>query len=229
LWPILKVNWQKTREKYRKRWCAGGIDLSSVDDFTCVVYMFPYDDDREKVDVLMRTWCPEEKIWDTKNKYKEQYQAWAREGWLNVTEGNAVDYDFVRKEIVEDSKVFNMGLIGVDRQFQGIGFTMDLEKDLGHTESNLIVMTCTNHPTKIGPICQEFERRLLKRKINHGGNPILRFMIDSVAIRIDSDGNKKPDKDKSQGKIDGVMGMLYALDRLMRSKPKPKIKLPMSI
>jgi len=224
-----KVDWEKTREKYRKRFCAGGIDLSSVDDFTCVVYLFPYDDDREKVDVLMRTWCPEDKIWDTKNKYKEQYQAWAREGWLHVTEGNAVDYDHVRKEIVEDSKVFNMGLIGVDRQFQGIGFTMDLEKDLGHTESNLIVMTCTNHPTKIGPICQEFERRLLKRKINHGGNPILRFMIDSVAIRIDADGNKKPDKDKSQGKIDGVMGMLYALDRLMRSKPKPKIKLPMSI
>ena len=225
----MKVNWQKTREKYRKRFCAGGVDLSSVDDFTCVVYLFPYDDDREQVDVLMRTWCPEEKIWDTKNKYKEQYQSWARDGWLHVTEGNAVDYDYVRKEIVDDSKVFNMGLIGVDRQFQGIGFSMELEKDLGHTEKRPIVITCTNHPTKMGPICQEFERRLLKRKINHGGNPILRFMIDSVAVRIDADGNKKPDKDKSQGKIDGVISMLYALDRLLRSSKPPKIKLPMSI
>ena len=191
--------------------------------------MFPYPDDRDMVDVLMRTWCPEEKIYDTKNKYKEQYQGWAREGWLHVTEENAVDYDFVRKEIVDDSKVFNMGLIGVDRQFQGIGFSMELEKDLGHTEKRPIVITCTNHPTRIGPVCQELERRLLERKVNHGGNPILRFMIDSVAVRVNPDGDKKPDKDKSQGKIDGVISMLYALDRLMRSAPPPNIKMPTSI
>ena len=226
---MIKINWQKTREKYRGRFCAGGVDLSSVDDFTCVVYLFPYEDDRDKVDVLMRTWCPEEKIHDRKNKYKEQYQAWARENWLHTTEGNAVDYNHVRKEIVDDSKVFNMQLIGVDRQFQGIGFSMELEKDLGHTEKRPIVITCTNHPTKIGPVCQEFERRLLKKKINHGGNPILRFMIDSVAVRMDADGNKKPDKDKSQGKIDGVISMLYALDRLLRSKKPPTIRMPFSI
>ena len=225
----MKVNWDKTRNQYRKRFCTAGIDLSSVDDLTTVVYMFPYDDDREQVDVLMRTWCCEKKIYDRANKYKEQYQGWAREGWLHITEGTAIDYDHVRHEIVEDSKVFNMGLIGVDRQFQGIGFSMDLEKDLGHTEKRPIVITCANHPTRIGPVCQEFERRLLKKKINHGGNPILRFMVDSVAVRISPDGDKKPDKDKSQGKIDGVISMLYALDRLVRSTPPPKIKLPMSI
>jgi len=224
-----QIDWNKTREKYRKRFCAGGIDLSSVDDLTCAVYMFPDLDDREQVDVLMRTWCCEDKIYDTKNKYKEQYQGWAREGWLHTTDGNAIDYDFIRAEIVKDSQVFDLKLIGVDRQFQGIGFSMELEKDLGHTEKRPIVITCTNHPTKMGPICQEFERRLLKKKINHGGNPILRFMIDSVAIRQDAEGNKKPDKDKSQGKIDGVISMLYALDRLMRSAPPKKIKMPMTI
>ena len=225
----MRINWQKTREKYRKRFCAGGVDLSSVDDLTCVVYMFPYESDREQVDVLMRTWCCREKIYDRKNKYRDQYQAWEREGWIHTTEGNAIDYDFIRREIVDDSKVFNMQLIGVDRQFQGIGFSMELEKDLGHTEKRPIVITCTNHPTKIGPVCQEFERRLLKKKINHGGNPILRFMIDSVAVRTDADGNRKPDKDKSQGKIDGVISMLYALDRLLRSSPPPKIRMPLSI
>lgn len=223
------IDWQKTIEQYRKRFCTAGIDLSSVDDLTTVVYMFPDKDDREQVDILMRVWCPEVKIYDRKNKYKDQYQSWEREGWLHKTEGNAIDYDFVRSEIVKDSQIFDLGLIGVDRQFQGIGFTMELEKDLGHTDKKPIVITCTNHPVKIGPICQEFERRLLDKKINHGGNPILRFMIDSVAVRIDSDGNKKPDKDKSQGKIDGVVSMLYALDRLVRATPPPKIKLPMAV
>ena len=97
--------------------------------------MFPYDSDREQVDVLMRTWCCESKIYDTKNKYRDQYQSWERDGWLSSTEGNAIDYDFVRKEIVADSKVFNMQLIGVDRQFQGIGFSMELERILGIQKS----------------------------------------------------------------------------------------------
>ncbi len=222
----MEVNWHKTREQFRGRFCAAGLDLSSVDDLTCAVFMFPRDGDRAFVDVLMRTWCCRDKIYSDKNRYRDQYQAWERPGWLHVTEGNAIDYDFIRKQIVEDAQIFDIGLIGVDRQFQGVEFSMKLGDDLGHTEKRPIVISCTNHPTKIGPVCAEFERRLLAKKVNHGGNPILRFMIDSVAVKIDADGNKKPDKDKSQGKIDGVISMIYAMDRLMRSKPKSRIKMP---
>lgn len=219
----MKINWQKTLGQYRGRWGVGGIDLSSVDDLTCCAYLFPHSDDRLKVDVIMRVWCPEHKIYDQRNKYKDQYQAWAKAGWIHTTDGNAIDYDLVRSQIVKDSSVFQLGLIGVDRAFDGVGFSIALQKDLGHTEKKPIVITCTNHPTKIGPICQEFERRLLEKKINHGGNPILRFMVDSVAVTEDADGNKKPNKDKSQGKIDGVISMLYALDRLMRSQPTTSV------
>ena len=148
---------------------------------------------------------------------------------MHVTEGNAVDYELVRKEIVEDSKFFQVGRNGVERGLDGVGFSIALGNDLGHTEKKPIIITCTNHPNKIGPICQEFERRLLEKKINHGGNPILRFMIDSVAVSMNAEGNKKPDKDKSQGKIDGVISMLYALDRLMRSKPPMVVRMPMVV
>ena len=225
----MKVNWSKTIEQYRGKWGVAGVDLSSVDDLTCAVYLFPYDNDRQMIDVLMRTWCPESKIHDRKNKYREIYQGWERQGWIHVTEGNGVDYDFVCDEIIKDSKIFNLGLIGIDRGFQGVPFAMKLEKELGHSEKRPVVITCTNHPVRISPACEEFERRLLDRKINHGGNPILRFMIDSVAIRTSSDGQKKPDKDKSQGKIDGVIALLYALERLMKSKAPPKIKMPIVI
>ena len=224
------INWQKTTERFRDRWCTAGVDLSSVQDLTCCVYMFPYDDDREKVDILMQTFCPEEKLYDKKNKYRDQYQAWKKMGYLTTTSGNAVDYDIVRESIVENNKVFKIGLIGVDIGFQGQHFSNLLEKDLGHTEKAPIVIACYNSAKKMGPICQEFERRLLKKKLNHGGNPVLRFMADSVAIKAaDIDGNIKPDKDKSQGKIDGIVAMLYALDRLTRSKPPHEIRMPMGI
>uniref|UniRef100_A0A6M3K2J7 Putative terminase n=1 Tax=viral metagenome TaxID=1070528 RepID=A0A6M3K2J7_9ZZZZ len=222
----MKISWSKTIAQFKGRFGVAGIDLSSVEDLTCCVYLFPREDNRLLVDVLMRTWCPESKVHDKKNKYRDQYQAWEREGWLHATEGSAVDYDFVRREIVGDSKIVQLELIGVDRGFDGVGFSIALGNDLGHSEKRPIIITCTNNPVKMGPICQEFERRLLERQINHGGNPILRFMIDSVSVREDADGNKKPDKDKSQGKIDGVVALLYALDRLMRSKPKPTLRMP---
>lgn len=215
-----KVNWQKTIEKYKGRWCTAGIDLSSVSDLTCCVYLFPHDDDREHIDAIMRTWCPEARLHDDKNKYRDQYQAWERQGWLHTTDGNAVDYDFVRAQIEKDSEIFQIGLIGVDSQFQGVEFAIKLGDKLGHTEKSPIVIGCTNSARKMGPVCQEFERRLLEKKFNHGGNPIFRFMADSVSIRTDADGNTKPDKDKSQGKIDGIVSALYALDRIMRSKPQ---------
>jgi len=192
--------------------------------------MFPDDDDREKVDILMQTFCPESRLYDRKNKYKEQYQSWEKMGYLTTTPGNAVEYDIVRKSITDNNEICKIGLIGIDIQFQGQHFSNLLENDLGHSEKRPIVIACRNTARAMGPICQEFERRLLKRKINHGGNPILRFMADSVAVRAaDIDGNIKPDKDKSQGKIDGIVAMLYALDRLMRAKPPVTIKMPIGI
>jgi len=225
----MKINWENTINNFKGKWCCGGIDLSSVSDFTCCVYLFPRDDDREFIDVIMRTWCPESMLYEKTNKYKTSYQEWADAGWMHVTEGNAIDYDAVLQRIILDSKVFKMGLFGVDAQFQGVDFSIKLADALGHSEKIPKVISCYNTVGKMGPICQEFERRLLKRKINHGDNPIFRFMADSVTIRTDSDGNKKPDKDKSQGKIDGIVSLLYALGRLMHSKPPRKLKMPVAV
>jgi phage terminase large subunit-like protein len=218
-----KISWEKTREKYRGQFCVAGIDLSSVDDLTCCAYMFPVDEGRKNVDILMRVWCPQPKLYDKGNKYRDRYIAWHNQGWMEVTDSPAIDYDHVRAGIREDAKVFDMGLIGIDRGFQGLEFATKLGEDLGHTEKNVKVIICQNTHKAMGPICQEFERRLLEKQLNHGGHPILRFMADSVAVVEDPDGNKKPSKDKSQGKIDGIIAMLYALDRLMKSKPRPKL------
>ena len=207
---------------HKGRWCVAGIDLSSVSDLTCCVYLFPRDDDRKWVDLIMRCWCPESRLYDTKNKYREQYQAWEKAGWLFITPGDVIDYDFVLKEVLRDYATFEVGLIGVDYAFQGVDFCNKLMVEVGHTDDNPRVISTGNSAPKLGPVCNEFERRLIDNKINHGGNPVLRFMADSVAVKVSPDGYKKPDRDKSQGKIDGIVAVLYALDRLMRSKPPVK-------
>ena len=62
----------------------------------------------EEVDVICRFWCPESRLYDDDNQYADQYRSWVRQGFLQTTPGNAVDYAFVTAQILEDAKRFNL-------------------------------------------------------------------------------------------------------------------------
>lgn len=212
----------------RGKLCYGGIDLSAINDLTVWVMLFPDKEIQEHLDILIRVWCPKSKIYDTKNKYRDQYQAWERSGIIEATEGDVIDYDFVRAQIVKDAGRFNVESIAVDRLFQGYEFAQKLDKAIGGKKIAQKVVACgMGYYSMAGP-CKEFESRLLGRKLNHGGNPILRFMADSVSVSMDPAGNMKPNKDKSQGKIDGIVGILLGLDRVLRAKPR-KAMMPAAV
>lgn len=197
-------------EELRGQTCYGGLDLSSVSDLTAWVMVFPREDDGDTVDVLARFWCPEAKLHDPSNKYREQYQAWARAGYLQVTPGNAVDYAFVKKQILEDAQKFNLADLNIDRLFQGYQLGAELQ------EEGLTVVGMGQGFMSMAAPMKELERRLLNTTIRHGGNPVLRFMADSVVVKQDPAGNLKPDKASSQAKIDGIVALVMALDRLIR-------------
>ena len=57
---------------------------------------------------------------------------------------------------------------------------------------------------------------VLEKKIAHGGNEVLEWMVDNIYIKTDPAGNIKPDKEKSTEKIDGAIAMIMALDRAIR-------------
>jgi phage terminase large subunit-like protein len=211
------------------RKCYGGIDLSAVSDLTVWVMLFPDPEIKDLIDVLIRVWCPEARLYDTKNKYKEQYQAWRDGGFLTATPGDAIDYDMVRGQIAGfkdvngayhpgDKDRFDIQGISVDRGFQGYQFSQELDRDLGGDEKNPKVIACGMGWVSMNGPCQELERLLLIKKLNHGGNPILRWMADNVAVKINpTGGGKSPNKAGSQGKIDGIVGILLGLDRILRN------------
>jgi phage terminase large subunit-like protein len=200
------------------RTCYGGLDLSSVDDLTAWALVFPRDGDPEELDILVRCWCPEARLHDRQNRYRDQYKAWVKAGWLRTTPGNAIDYSFIKAQVMEDAQVFNLVDLNIDRLFQAHQLATELQEEglkVAPMGQGYLSMTT---PTK------EFQRRLLIRKLHHGGNPVLRWMADAVAVREDPAGNLKTDKAASQGKIDGIVAIIMALDRAMRhEKPKKSI------
>jgi phage terminase large subunit-like protein len=203
-------------EELRGRTCYGGLDLSSVSDITAWVLVFPHEDDPETVDVLARFWVPEARLHDDHNRYREQYRVWARQGWLKTTPGEAIDYAFVKKQILEDARKYRLVDMNIDRLFQAHQLAVELEQE------GLTVVGMGQGFMSMAAPMKEFERRLLARKIRHGGNPVLRWMADCVAVKQDPAGNLKPDKASSQGRIDGIVALVMALDRAMRHEKPQK-------
>ena len=192
--------------------CYGGLDLSSVSDITAWVAVFPRDDDQEHVDIVARFWCPESRLTAESNRYREQYQVWEREGYLVATPGDAVDYAFVKKQVLEDAAHFALQDMNVDRLFQGYQLSQEL------ADEGITVFGMGQGFLSMAVPMKEFERRLLAKKLNHGDNPILRWMAANVAVRQDPAGNLKPDKAASEGRIDGIVALVMALDRAMRNE-----------
>lgn len=192
------------------RECYGGLDLSSVSDLTAWVLVFPHEEDPEAVDILARFWCPEAQLTNDQNRYREQYQFWFKIGCLNTTPGDAIDYGFIRKQVLEDAERFRLVDLNVDRLFQSYQLSQEL------ADEGLEVFGMGQGFLSMAGPMKEFERRLLDRKLHHGGNPILRWMAGNMAVKQDPAGNLKPDKAQSQGKIDGIVALVMALDRAMR-------------
>lgn len=190
--------------------CYGGLDLSSVSDLTAWVMVFPREDDPDALDIVARFWAPESQITNDANAYHDQYAAWVREGWLYTTPGDAVDYQAIKRQIIADASRFKLVDMNVDRLFQGYQLSMEL------ADEGIELFGMGQGFLSMAVPVKEFEKRLLGRKLNHGGNPILRWMAGNVAVKTDPAGNLKPDKAESQGKIDGIVALIMALDRAMR-------------
>lgn len=191
----------------------GGLDLSAVSDLTAWVMGFPDPNDPEALEVLCRFWCPEAKLHDTNNRYMDQYRAWAQAGYLKTTPGDAIDYGYIKQQILEDARRFKLISLNVDRLFQGYQLSQEL------ADEGLDVFGMGQGFLSMAAPMKEFERRMLGKKLHHGGNPVLRFMADNVAVQMDPAGNLKPDKAKSQGRIDGIVAEVMMLDRAMRHEP----------
>ena len=97
--------------------------------------------------------------------------------------------------------------------------SVQIVQDLSDEEFMMIPMR-QGYASMNGP-SKEFERLVLSQKINHGCNPVLRWMIDCVTVKQDPADNikpVKPDRRASAKRIDGVVALIMALDRSIRDQ-----------
>jgi phage terminase large subunit-like protein len=194
--------------------CYIGCDLSSTEDITAVVKLFPPSDSHEKYIALADFWVPEENIERKVKEFRAPYDVWAREGFLRATPGNVVDYDAVRTQILADFERYDVRELAFD-PWNATQFANDLQKS-GIDAERLVKFNQTiamfAEPTK-----RLIEELVLARKLAHLGNPVLRWMASNLVVWEDGNGNKRPTKKSARGKIDGIVALIMALGRAIAS------------
>lgn len=197
------------RERLKGRVCYGGLDLSSTTDITAFVLVFPPEDEDDKYEILPFFWLPEDTLELRVRRDHVPYDTWKAKGLIMTTEGNVVHYGFIEKFIENLGTLYNIKEIAYDRwgavqmvqNLEGMGFTI-VPFGQGYKD--------------MSPASKELMKLVLEKKIAHGGNEVLEWMVDNIYVKTDPAGNIKPDKEKSTEKIDGAIALIMALDRAIR-------------
>jgi phage terminase large subunit-like protein len=198
-------------DSLRGRICYAGLDLSSTTDITAFVLVFPPLEPDGKYEVLPFFWVPEDNLIQRVRRDHVPYDVWEKQGFLLTTEGNVLHYGFIENFIDELGAKYNIREIAFDR-WGAVQMTQNLE-GLGFT-----VVPFGQGFRDMSPSTKELMRLTLEERLAHGGNPVLRWMVDNIFIKTDPAGNIKPDKEKSTEKIDGAVALIMALDRAIRNE-----------
>jgi len=192
--------------------CYGGLDLGSVSDLTALCWLFPRHD-APGYEALWRFWTPEDAIGALDKRTAGAASLWVRQGWLDTTPGNVTDYDWIRARVLADADRFDVTSIGYDR-WNSTQIVNDL------TAEGMPMVKVGQGVASMSPALKEIQRLILLGRrgapmLNHGGNPLMRWMVDNLAVATDPAGNVKPDKASSGDKIDGVSALANAVSEAL--------------
>lgn len=213
-----KCNGPVDAEELKGRVCFGGLDLSSSIDLSSFAQVFPPKHEDEKWKILMKYYMPQDNVQERVKKDNVKYDVWIREGLITITPGNVIDYEFIRKDIIQASHDYQLQELAYD-PWRATETAVKLENDEG--------ITVVEHRQGFKSMSEPTKHLLeytMAGKLAHGGHKVLAWNADNLAVKIDAAENVKPEKDKSNERIDGIVALIMALGRAIVSLgPKTSI------
>jgi phage terminase large subunit-like protein len=190
------------------RRCFGGLDLSSKVDLTAFALIFPPVEEDPRWYAVPWFWMPEDNVEKRVKQDRVPYDVWIRQGWIETTDGNVIDYDRIRAHIVARRDEFEIEELAFD-PWSATQLAGQLQAD-----GILMVEHRQGFASMSGPT-KELMTYALGRKLAHLGNPVLAWMASNMVVATDPAGNIKPNKEKASEKIDGLVALIMALGRAL--------------
>ena len=192
-----------------------GLDLSSVSDLTALVAVWQ-GDAAIQVRSFFRT--PAEGVRDRAKGDRTPYDVWVDEGHLLTTPGASIDFDHLARQVLDICEDWQVEVMAFDRwridQFKGA-----LQRQ-GADDALIEHMQPHGQGfAAMAPALDALERDLLAHKLAHGGHPVLTMCAANAVVTMDPAGNRKLDKAKSTGRIDGMVALAMAVGSMRQAAP----------
>jgi len=192
-----------------------GLDLARKHDLAAYVLLFHQGG---LYYLLPRFFIPRENAIRKEQVDHAPYMTWAKQGLLTLTDGDVIDYSFIRESLKKDKTQYDIKEIGYDPYNAEQLCNQQLR-----LEDGFEVVEIKQTMPFLAPATSMFERLLKEKKIRHNGNPVLRWQAGNVAVRQDANQNIMIDKLKSTSRIDGISAAIMALQRQINAPSQPQM------
>jgi phage terminase large subunit-like protein len=184
----------------------GGLDLSSVQDLTALVLM-------GRVDKVWQVrpwfWLPSEGLREKAQRDHVPYDLWADQGHLETTPGASISYEYVAQRLFDLFKEYSIRKLGFDRW--GMKYFTPWLKQAGFTDAVIAekFVELGQGTLTMTPALRDMEQAILDRQIAHGNHPVM-AMCAACAVVEGNDSARKLSKQRSNGRIDGLVALADA-------------------
>jgi phage terminase large subunit-like protein len=185
----------------------GGLDLSETGDLTGLVLASPVGG---YLNVKPTFWLPEEGLEERSRQDRVPYDVWHRQGHLNVTPGRSVEYEYVAEQVVRLFGEMDIRKIAFDRYNMRHLKPWLIKAGLSEAFIDDHFEDFGQGFVSMSPALRTLESLLLNGRVRHGNHPVLTMCAANAVVKRDEAGNRKLDKKRSRGRIDGMVGLAMA-------------------
>lgn len=185
--------------------CYAGLDLSSTTDLTSFRLVWELDD---WLYTHAWRWVPKAQVRARRARGLVPYAGWVQAGLLIESGDSAIDYEPIKRKIVEVNETFNLQSVGYD-SWNAIQIVNDLDAE-GVTMKQVI-----QGPKSYHPALQRIENAYLTGKLAHGNDPVLNWNAANMVVRTDENMNMAPAKKRASEKIDDFCALGMAVVQLL--------------
>ena len=210
--PVWKLNGKQPLESAFE---AGpvyiGLDLSKRSDLTALIVAAQ---DGSTWNIRPEFFAPHEGIAERSTRDRVPYDVWANNGILTATDGHSVDYEVVATRLQDICDEYDVAAIAFDPWRMDI-----LEKELSRLGVELPLVPFPQSFRAMAPALDTVEALLDNGSIRHGMHPVLTWCAANSVVDTDNAGNRKLNKARSRGRIDGMVAMVMAIGQAERDEP----------
>ncbi|HLZ10570.1 MAG TPA: terminase TerL endonuclease subunit, partial [Chloroflexota bacterium] len=158
---------------------------------------------------LSHFFIPADGLEEREKRDRVPYRVWVQQGFITATPGETIDYDVVRAHIDRAGSLYKLKELAFD-PWGAYEMAQKLDK------SGVTVIPVRQNFENMSPPTKELAKLVLDKSVEHGNNPVLRWMADNVVVIQDENENVRPSKKRSKQRIDGMTALILALGRAQR-------------